>query len=66
MARRQEASHQPVPRLADDMEPKPFGGLWHRCGFTWFRRTWVLQEVPDARRDSRLLCIAGKRRFHDQ
>ncbi|EJT81067.1 hypothetical protein GGTG_01054 [Gaeumannomyces tritici R3-111a-1] len=27
-----------------------FSSWWHRCDFAWFRRTWVLQEVSNARR----------------
>ncbi|KAL8422573.1 hypothetical protein RB596_003030 [Gaeumannomyces avenae] len=27
-----------------------FSSWWHGCDFAWFRRTWVLQEVSNARR----------------
>ncbi|KAK0634583.1 heterokaryon incompatibility protein-domain-containing protein [Bombardia bombarda] len=27
----------------------PFVEAWQRCDFAWFRRTWVLQEVANAR-----------------
>ncbi|CAM1506115.1 Fc.00g057560.m01.CDS01 [Cosmosporella sp. VM-42] len=27
----------------------PFTGKWRECNFDWFKRTWVLQEVANAR-----------------
>jgi len=45
--------HEDIVRLHDPMIFEgllPFIDSWRRCNFAWFRRTWVLQEVANAKK----------------